>query len=86
MLDADGSGAVSKGEWDALFKRLDRNGDAQLQPPELRLLFEGGSSAGRAPRVGDPAPAVTARKAKDGKPVDLSKVERVTVLVFGSWT
>lgn len=39
-----------------------------------------------APAPGDPAPKVSAKSKADGTLVDLSKVKRATVLVFGSHT
>ena len=39
-----------------------------------------------APKVGDLAPKVSAVTVKDGEAVDLSKPEKITVLVFGSHT
>ena len=39
-----------------------------------------------APKIGDPAPMVSAKAKSDGAVVDLSKPKRVTVLVFGSHT
>jgi hypothetical protein len=85
-FDRDGSGGVSKEEWNALFAELDRDRDGLLQPAELRVLLESPARSGSAPEVGAAAPRVSAESAKDGRRVDLGKVERVTVLVFGSWT
>ena len=39
-----------------------------------------------APKVGKPIPKVSAVTMKDQKKVDLSKPEKVTVLIFGSHT
>jgi len=39
-----------------------------------------------APKVGDPMPKVSAVAMKDKKKVDLSKPDKVTVLIFGSHT
>ena len=39
-----------------------------------------------APKVGDSAPKVSAKTLEEGTEIDLTKPERVTVLVFGSWT
>jgi hypothetical protein len=84
--DRDGSGGVSKAEWDVLFAELDRDRDGLLQPVELRVLFGSAARPGDVPAVGAAAPKVSARSAKDGRRVELGKVDRVTVLVFGSWT
>ena len=39
-----------------------------------------------APKAGDPIPKVSAISLKDQKKVDLSKPEKITVLIFGSHT
>ncbi len=39
-----------------------------------------------APKVGDPIPKITAITLADSKKIDLSKPEKITVLVFGSHT
>lgn len=39
-----------------------------------------------APKVGDPIPNVSAVRVSDQKKIDLSKPEKVTVLIFGSHT
>lgn len=56
-------------------------------PREVRSKHEAGlRSRSPAPAPGDPAPKVSAKLKADGALVDLSKVKRVTVLVFGSHT
>jgi hypothetical protein len=54
---------------------------------EDRARHEAGlRGRGQAPKIGDPAPKVSAKAKTDGAMVDLSKPKRVTVLVFGSHT
>jgi len=45
-----------------------------------------GALAAAAPAVGEPAPKVSVKKHLKDELVDLSKVERPTVIVFGSHT
>lgn len=42
--------------------------------------------ADKAPKVGDTIPKVKAVSLKDQKKIDLSKPEKITVLIFGSHT
>jgi len=85
-FDADKDGAVSKAEWDAFFKSADDNGDGVLDQDELMAAMRGRAYNDTAPKVGDAAPNVQAKSAKDGRMVDLGTPGRPTVLVFGSWT
>ena len=83
------------------FKKADADKNGQVAPIELfRFLGTGqGDRPGgfrpggggrerpdRGPAVGSPAPKVVAKTMTDEKPIDLSKVTRPTVLVFGSYT
>ena len=85
-MDGDGDGKVTQEEWDAFFKKADENEDGILQADELRAALTGRSFNDKAPKVGTKIPEVKAISATDGRPVDLSKPSRTTVLVFGSWT
>jgi hypothetical protein len=100
-LDADSNRQISKKEWGLLckasdFKKADTDKNNQVAPMELfRFLGMGqGDRPGgggrerpdRGPAVGSPAPKVVAKTMADEKPIDLSKVTRATVLVFGSYT
>ncbi|MHC4340302.1 MAG: EF-hand domain-containing protein [Planctomycetota bacterium] len=86
LFDTDGDGRVTKEEWDAFFKKADKNGDGILQTEELSVAMSGRALRDDAPKVGDEAPKVKAKSLTDGRYVDLSKPKRLTVLVFGSWT
>jgi len=85
-VDTDKDGQVSKDEWDAYFKNMDENGDGHLDAGELRAAMRGQSYNDRAPKVGSPAPKVSAVRRADGKTVELTRFAKPTVLVFGSWT
>ena len=67
---------------EAFFKAADTDGDG--------AVTAGGGMARRgpdnAPKVGTDAPNVSAKTLKEGRAVDLSKPQRMTVLVFGSYT
>jgi len=84
--DTDRDGKVSKAEWDAYFKKMDENGDGQLDEGEMRAAMAGGSYNDSAPKVGAPAPKVSVTRQADGAKVELSRLKKPTVLVFGSWT
>ena len=82
------------------FELADSDKNGHVAPQELFLFLgqgqgnrPGGFRPGggrerpdRGPAVGGPAPKVTAKSMTDDKPVDLSKVTRPTVLIFGSYT
>ena len=85
-VDSDKDGKVSEAEWDAYFKKMDENGDGHLDAGELRAAMMGRSYDDRAPKVGSPAPKVSAVRRADGKTVELTRFAKPTVLVFGSWT
>ncbi|MHC4549058.1 MAG: EF-hand domain-containing protein [Planctomycetota bacterium] len=85
-FDADDDGQVTRKEWDAFFDRADDNGDGILDREEVMAALSGRRYRDTAPQVGDEAPAVKARRAQGDGEVDLSRVRRPTVLVFGSWT
>lgn len=52
----------------------------------LPLFSQGRRGPDNAPKVGDAAPKVEAVKLEGKEKVDLSKPEKVTVLIFGSHT
>ncbi|PIW27614.1 MAG: hypothetical protein COW30_09980 [Rhodospirillales bacterium CG15_BIG_FIL_POST_REV_8_21_14_020_66_15] len=57
MMDADGDGRVSAGEWQRKpkgFKRMDADGDGFLTMEELRARFGGEGEGGGAPAAGMP--------------------------------
>lgn len=85
-LDAGGDGLISRSEWDDFFSRADANGDDLLEPAELQAALRGRQPPDPAPREGDPAPQVRARKAGTDEWIDLSSPGRLTVLIFGSHT
>jgi len=84
------------------FKLADSDKNGHVAPQELFLFLGqgqgnrpgGGFRPGgggrerpdRGPAVGSPAPKVIAKTMTDEKPIDLSKVTRPTILVFGSYT
>jgi len=84
------------------FKKADTDKSGHIAPMELFLFLDlgqgdrpGGFRPGRGggrerpdrgPAVGSSAPKVVAKTMADEKPIDLSKVTRPTVLVFGSYT
>ena len=84
------------------FKKADTDKSGYITPRELFLFLgmgqgdrSGGFRSGRGgarerpdrgPAVGSPAPKVAAKTMADEKTIDLSKVMRTTVLVFGSYT
>ena len=85
-FDGDGDGKVTKAEWDAFFKKADENADGILDDAEMRAAMSGRAYNDTAPKVGAAVPKVSAKRAKGGDVVDLAKLRRTTVLVFGSWT
>ena len=93
VLDTDGDQKLSVEEWGLLlkkadFKAADANKDGSVEPREW-FSYSGSSGRQRperGPDQGAPAPKVSAKRMDDGKLVDLSKVTRPTVLVFGSYT
>ena len=86
-IDRNEDGKISQDEWRRFFKAADRNRDGFVTKPEWILTLRGGRGAfDPAPKAGDPAPKVKAKSLKDGKIVDLSKLRRTTVLIFGSYT
>ena len=82
------------------FKLADSDKNDHVEPRELFLFLgqgqgnrPGGFRPGggrerpdRVPAEGDATPKVTAKSMTDDKPIDLSKVTRPTVLIFGSYT
>ncbi len=85
-VDKNKDGAISADEWQAFFDAADENGDGILQKEEWEAVTSGRRMKDSAPQVGDRAPSVAAKPMGGGAPVDLSKPERVTVLIFGSYT
>lgn len=85
-LDTDKDGSVSKQEWDTFFEKADENGDRILQRGEWEAAVGGRAYDDRAPKVGAPAPKVSAQVRGGTTRVDLAAPKRTTVLVFGSWT
>jgi len=85
-VDTNKDGKISKSEWDAYFKKMDENGDGQLDEGEMRAAMSGRSYNDTAPKVGVAAPKVSATRQSDGTKVELARFEKPTVLVFGSWT
>ena len=92
-LDTDKDGKVSEEEWKAFFKAADTDGDGAVTAEELGAAMMQGGGGGmarrgpdNAPKVGTDAPKVSAKTLKEGRAVDLSKPQRMTVLVFGSYT
>ncbi len=90
-LDTDKDGKVSEEEWKAFFKAADTDGDGAVTAEELgAAMMQGRGGMARrpdnAPKVGAQAPDVSAKTLKEGRDVDLSKPQRTTVLIFGSYT
>ncbi len=85
-FDANSDGKVDKDEWGAFFETADKNGDGVLDGDEMTAALSGRSLRDPAPKKGADAPAVKAKDAKTGKMVNLRRITRPTVLVFGSWT
>ena len=93
-LDGDRSRSLSAREWSLFFRaadfaKADTDRDGQVTPQEWRdyIRPRGAGRPGTAgPAVGQPVPALKLKALKDGRLVDLSQVERPTVLVFGSYT
>lgn len=97
-LDEDRNRQLSAKEWGLLFKAADfkvadTDKDGQVSSREwFRYLGMGNRLGGgrqrpeRGPAPGDAAPKVTAKSMAGDKPVDLSRVTRPTVLIFGSYT
>jgi Ca2+-binding EF-hand superfamily protein len=97
-LDTDRDRQVSPKEWELLlkaadFKAADADKNGKVSPEEwFRYSGQGNRPGGgrerleRGPAQGDAAPKVTAKSVTDSKPVDLAKVTRPTVLIFGSYT
>ena len=55
-------------------------------PSTSRAALSGRAYNDTAPKIGTTAPAVKATDAKTRAEVDLGRIRRTTVLVFGSWT
>ena len=96
-MDKDKDEVVTKAEFtgpERIFERLDSNKDGKVTKAEAKAMRRGGGGSDRrgsgrednAPKVGDQAPEVSAKKLKGGEVVDLSSPEKITVLVFGSHT
>lgn len=99
-LDTDGSRSISEKEWSLLLKsaefgKADQDKDGQVNAFEWRNFIrpsggrpDGGGrpGGGGGPAVGQPAPNLKLKALKDNRLVDLVKVKRHTVLVFGSYT
>ncbi len=101
-LDVDQDRQVSAKEWEFIlkpadFKVADADTDGKVTPQEWFRYMGQGNRPGefrpggrgrldRGPAQGDAAPKVTAKSMTDGKPVNLAKVTRPTVMIFGSYT
>jgi Ca2+-binding EF-hand superfamily protein len=90
-LDTDLNRQVSPKEWELLlmaadFKAADADKNGKVSPEEWFRYMGQGNRPERGPAQGDAAPKVTAKSVTDSKPVDLAKVTRPTVLIFGSYT
>lgn len=86
-FDLDKDGKVTPEEWSKFYEKADENGDKVLDRGELNAALAGRRYNDTAPKVGDPAPKVSAKEAgARGRTVDLAQPKRATVLVFGSWT
>ncbi len=85
-MDTDKDGQVSKDEWEAFFEKADVNGDGLVDRKEFEAATSGRAYRDDAPAEGAAIPAVTVKRLSGRGSVDLSKPERTTVLVFGSYT
>ncbi|MCZ6571923.1 MAG: EF-hand domain-containing protein [Planctomycetota bacterium] len=85
-MDTDKDGQVSKDEWEAFFEKADVNGDGLVDRKEFESATSGRAYKDDAPAEGAAIPAVTVKRLSGRGSVDLSKPERTTVLVFGSYT
>ncbi len=85
-IDLDRNGQISGDEWAAFFAKADENEDGILQREEWDAATSGRKVRDSAPKVGASTPKVSAKKQDGRGDVDLSKLKRVTVLVFGSYT
>ncbi|MBL67544.1 MAG: hypothetical protein CMO74_03680 [Verrucomicrobiales bacterium] len=94
LIDANSDHRISAMEWSAFckpadFKAADTDKDGHVVPRELHHFMQPGQGApirGMGPVVGTPAPKVSAKHRDTGKLINLSKVSRPTVLIFGSYT
>jgi Ca2+-binding EF-hand superfamily protein len=101
-LDSDHDEKLSRTEWAEFFEKADKNGDGLLDPEEWRAAMEARDPVDAAPAVGSPAPKVKGKLLPRSQPrnnprssllntpgaseIDLSKPNRLTVLMFGSYT
>lgn len=85
-IDSDGNESISLEEWTAFFKKADENEDGLIQLEEWQAAIRRQPLKDHAPAVGSPAPQVKAREITSNREIDFAKVERPTVLVFGSHT
>ena len=86
-IDADGDGTITSDEWAAFFAKADTNRDGRLDRAEWEAAVLGRAPAPAGPpKVGDPAPEVSAKRLGGGEAIDLAKPKRTTVLIFGSYT
>ena len=94
VLDADADRKISAKEWNTLlrtadFQKADAEADGQVTPEEWMRFFGQGQRPGRGGggvKVGATAPKVSAIFLKGAGVLDFSKIERHTVVVFGSYT
>lgn len=85
-VDTDGDKKVSKAELAAWHAKADKNGDGFVDAAEWEAALSGRALRDPAPAVGSAAPAVKAKKLGSKEMRDLGKVQRTTVLIFGSHT
>ncbi len=85
-VDTNGDGFISPQEWNAFYKRADNNGDGQLEREELHAAVRGIKMNGEGPAVGELGPSIRVVSKDTGRHVDLFKLRRTTVLIFGAWT
>ena len=85
-VDTNGDGFVSAPEWNAFYKRADENGDGRVEREELHAALRGIKLNGEGPAVGELGPSIRVVSKDTGRRVDLFKLRRTTVLIFGAWT
>lgn len=93
--DANKDGKVSKLEFkgpDQAFTRFDSNKDGSITEEEMKNVTGKSGKGGKAgkpdnaPAVGTVAPQLNAQKLGSKEMVDLGKIKKTTVLIFGSYT
>jgi len=85
-MDSDQSGSISKKEFIGsaeVFKFIDKNKDGAITIHEVTRARK---STLAPPKVGDPAPSVSALDPKAEKVIKLYKRERPFALIFGTHT